>query len=52
MYQPVNKGRYPEVDPGKHKDEVGLQDDEQDHGDGVGGLDGAEGPPSHDFRKI
>ena len=39
---PVDKGRYPEIHPGKYKDEIGLQHDEQNHGDDVGGLDGAE----------
>ena len=32
----------PEVHPGKHKDEVGLQHDKHHHGDDAGGLDGAE----------
>ena len=39
---PVNEGRYPEVHPGKDKDEIGLQHDEHDGGHDVGGLDGAE----------
>ena len=42
FYKPVDKGRYPEVHPGKDKDEIGLQHDERDCGDDVGGLDGAE----------